>query len=220
MRMHYLFAAAAAILSASPALAQCFIGCGGGPIPVTDAVTEQNTGAIAASTADIDNQAQIIAGVEEQNIEPGLAGGFDWSRYTNASYNQSPMPGSPERNMATTLGTLQGALEAGADQQQSQAAEAARTAQLEANIAAAAGNLQMLEAIGEIDLFNGQEEIKQRNATNGQLNALLVTQSNRENKEAQDQLEGLGIATEVTEYDATNEPPGPDPQIPYQGLTE
>jgi hypothetical protein len=252
MRMHYLFAAAAVILSASPALAQCFIGCGGGPIPVTDAVTEQNTGAIAASTADIDNQAQIIAGVEEQNIEPGLAGGFDWSQtlqgdleqqvdsaggmaltqpglvnyttdwpgYTNASYNQSPMPGSPEGNMATTLGTLQGALEAGADQQQSQAAEAARTAQLEANIAAAAGNLQMLEAIGEIDLFNGQEEIKQRNATNGQLNALLVTQSNRENKEAQDQLEGLGIATEVTEYDATNEPPGPDPQIPYQGLTE
>ncbi len=243
----YLFAAAAVILSASPALAQCFIGCGGGPIPVTDALVEQNTTQMAASEADIDNQVQTIAGIEQQNILPGLAGGFDWSQtlqgdleqqvdsaggmaltqpdlanygtdwpgYMIASYNQSLTPGSPEGDMATTLGTLQGALEAGADQQTSQVAEAARTAQLEANIAAASGNLQMLETIGEIDLFNGQEEIKQRNATNGQLNALLVTESNRENKEALDDLEGLAIATEVTQFDATNEPPGPDPQIPY-----
>jgi hypothetical protein len=242
MRKHYLFAAAAVILSASPGFAQCFIGCGAGPIPVTDAVTEQNTRQIAASAADIDNQAQIIAGIEQQNIMPGLQGGFDWSLtlqgdleqqvdsaggmaltqpdlanyatdwpgYTNASYDRNPVPGSPEGNMATTLGTLQGALEAGADQQQSQAAEANRMTQLEANIAAAAGNLQMLETIGEIGLFNGQEEIKSRDSINGQLNALLVAESNRQNEKAQGDLESLAVGSS-SQYewdlsDQSNEP--------------
>ncbi len=232
----YLFAAAAVILSASPALAQCLLACGGGPIPVTDELTEQNTGTIATSAADIDEQAQTIAGIEQQNILPGLAGGFDWSQtlqgdleqqvdsaggmaltqpdlanyttdwpgYTNASYDQNPVSGSPEGNMATTLGTLQGALEAGADQQQSQAAEAARTAQLEANITAAAGNLQMLEAIGEIDLFNGQEAIKTRNSINGALNALLVAESNRQNQKAQDDLESISATGETFSWDFTN----------------
>ena len=117
--------------------------------------------------------------------------------------------------MATTLGTLQGALNAGADQQASQTAEAARMTKLESENASAVGNLQALEVANEIALFNGQEEIKSRNAINGQLNALLVAESNRQNKQALDDLEGLGIASEVTEFDATNEPPGPDPQIPY-----
>ncbi|MBV8360532.1 MAG: hypothetical protein JO189_21745 [Deltaproteobacteria bacterium] len=254
MRKHYLFVLAAQILCAAPVHAQCLIGCGSGPIPVADEVTEENTSSIAASIDDIDsNELPEIVSIEQENILPGMADGFDWSQtlqgdleqqvdsaggmaltqpdlanyttnwpgYTNASYDQNPPPGSPEGNMATILGTLQGALEAGADQQQSQTAEAARMAQLEANIAAAVGNLQMLEVIGEIDLFNGQEEIKSRNSINGQLNALLVAESNRQSQKAQDDLESIAIAGEQTDWDLTNgNMQEQDPQIPDAGLSE
>jgi hypothetical protein len=64
-----------------------------------------------------------------------------WPGYTNASYDQAPLPGSPEEDMATTLGTLQGTLQAGADQQNSQPAELARLQMLETENAAAAGVL-------------------------------------------------------------------------------
>ena len=75
--------------------------------------------------------------------------------------------------MATTLGTLEGALQAGADQQQSQGAEQGRLADLETENGQATGNLQVQEVSNEVALFTAQEEMKQRNATNGTLNALL-----------------------------------------------
>lgn len=140
-----------------------------------------------------------------------------WPGYSQVNYVQNPKPGSPEADMNTILGTLWGALNAGADQQASQQVEAERMTELEAENAGAEGNLQALEVANEIALFNGQEEIKSRNATNGQLNALLLAQSHVRNKEAMSELEGLAISTELTQYDATNNPPGPDPQIPYQG---
>jgi len=177
-----------------------------------------------------------IAQYEQQELLPGMAGGFDvsqaltgdleqqvssaggmplvtgsisqyptyWPGYANASYNQAPAPGSPEGDMATTLGTLQGALQAGADQQTSQQQETARLSALEASAGAATGNLQVQEVGNEIALFNAQQEMKQRNAANAQLNALAVAESNRQNQEAQDQLESLAIAGEQTNWDATN----------------
>ena len=66
---------------------------------------------------------------------------------------------------------------------------------LEGENASASGNLQALEVANEIALFNGQKEIKSRNAINGQLNALLVAESNRQNQEAQDQLESLAVGS-------------------------
>lgn len=115
--------------------------------------------------------------------------------------------------MAITLGTLQGTLQAGADQQNSQIAELNRLEALEAESAGAAGVLQALEVGNEINLFGAQQDMKLRNATNAQLNALVVAESNRQNKEAQDQLESLGVATEVSTWDATNTAPPADPQI-------
>jgi hypothetical protein len=140
-----------------------------------------------------------------------------WPGYSQVNYVQNPKPGSPEADMNTILGTLWGALNARADQQASQEVEAERMTELEAENAGAEGNLQALEVANEIALFNGQEEIKSRNALNGQLNALLLAQSHVRNKEAMSELEGLAIGTELTQFDATNNPPGPDPQIPYQG---
>jgi hypothetical protein len=96
--------------------------------------------------------------------------------------------------MATTLGTLKGALQAGADQQQSQGAEQGRLDDLETKNGQALGNLQIQEVSNEIALFNAQEEMKQRNATNGTLNALLVAESNQQNQKAQDDLESLTAA--------------------------
>jgi len=66
--------------------------------------------------------------------------------------------------MATTLGTLQGTLQAGADQQNSQADELARLEGLEAENAAATGVLQVLEVSNEVALFEGEQEMKLRNA--------------------------------------------------------
>jgi hypothetical protein len=177
------------------------------------------------------DQSQALVGDLEQQVSS--AGGMSlntnsiaaysnyWPGYSNAGYLQGPPPaGSPEGDMATTLGTLEGALQAGADQQQSQGAEQGRLADLETKNGQALGNLQVQEVSNEVALFTAQEEMKQRNATNGTLNALLVAESNRQNQAAQNDLEGLGIATENAQWDATNHPPGPDPQIPDPGVTE
>jgi hypothetical protein len=235
-------------LVAAPAWAQ--IGVGGGcgdtsldPCYVEDQPTE-------ASVADIDTQTTAIAQDEEQELLPGLAGGFDvsqalsgdleqqvssagglpliidelaaypnyWPGYTNANYEQGPPPpGSPEANTALTLGTLWGALNAGADQQASQQAENARLTDLENQAASASGNLQVQEVSNEIALFNGQEEMKQRNATNGTLNALLVAESNRQNQKAQDDLESLAVATAVVKDDFANNPDPQEPPVPTPG---
>lgn len=184
-----------------------------------------------------DNTALILAD-EDQELLPGLAGGFDvsqalsgdleqqvssaggmpliiqnltqfpqyWPGYGNASYVQNPQPGSPEANMAVALGTLQGALNAGADQQASQATENQRLQDLENAAGAAIGNLQVEEVGNEIALFQAQQDMKLRNALNGTLNAQLIVQSNRESEKAQNQLEAMGIAGEHADWDLTNEP--------------
>lgn len=240
------------LLLASPAWAQ------DDAIPVSDALVEANTTDI--DTVQLPNISQTESGIsqtesnieqiEENNIEPGLAGGFDysqtltgdleqqvdsaggmpltqtalakfttaWPGYSIASYEQvnagsSPV-GSPEGNAAITLGTLQGALNASADRQQSQAAENTRLSALADKNQQASGNLQVQEVGNEIGLFNGQETIKLGNAIEAQNNALLVTASNRVNQEALDRLEALGVMTEKAQWDATNTPPGADPQIP------
>jgi hypothetical protein len=254
----YLAIAAIMALWATTARAQCILGCGPGTgadvydggdnIGITgdDKIsdTATSTADIDQTTQDIDDQAQTIAGVEQQNIQPGEAGGFDWLQtlqgdleqqvssaggmplvtgsisayttywpgYANAGYLQGPPPaGSPEAAMATTLGTLQGALQAGADQQQSQQAEATRTEELENKAANASGNLQVQEVSNEIALFNAQEEMKQRNATNGTLNALLVAESNQQNQKAQDDLESLTAAGAEFQGDFSENPNPPEP---------
>jgi hypothetical protein len=106
----------------------------------------------------------------------------------------------------TTLGTQEGALEAGADQQVSQTAELNRLQTLETLNGAAAGVLQELEISNEISLLGRELEMKQRNATNAQLNALVVAESNRQNKQAQDDLESLAVATQQSQWDLANMP--------------
>jgi hypothetical protein len=138
-----------------------------------------------------------------------------WTGYSNGGYLQGPPPpGSPEGNMATTLGTLKGALQAGADQQQSQGAEQGRLDDLETKNGQALGNLQVQEISNEIALFQAQEDMKQRNATNGTLNALLVAESNRQNQKAQDDLESLTVEGENFAGDFTQIPNPPEPQLP------
>jgi len=119
--------------------------------------------------------------------------------------------------MATTLGTLQGTLQAGADQQNSQADELARLEGLEAENAAATGVLQVLEVSNEVALFEGEQEMKLRNATNAQLNGLVVVESNRQNKEARDQLESLAVASGQSSGplpDISNDFNPPEPYVP------
>jgi hypothetical protein len=140
-----------------------------------------------------------------------------WPGYSNANYGQSYADGSPEGNMLTTLGTLQGTLQAGANQQNSQTAELNRLEALETENGDATGIFQLLQIGNEAAYFTAEQEMKLRNSTNAQLNALVAAESNRQNKEAQDELESLGIATEKAEWDATNDPPGQDPQIPNPG---
>src|SRR5581483_1034631 len=98
-----------------------------------------------------------------------------------------------------------------ADQQQSQQAEATRMEELENKAANASGNLQVQEVSNEIALFNAQEEMKQRNATNGTLNALLVAESNQQNQKAQDDLESLTAAGAKFQGDFSENPNPPEP---------
>jgi len=90
---------------------------------------------------------------------------------------------------------LHGALIAGANQQATQPAELQRLDQLELENATAAGVLQALEVGNEIGMFASEQDMKLRNATNAQLNALVVAESNRQNKVAQDELESLSAAS-------------------------
>jgi hypothetical protein len=171
------------------------------------------------------DQSQALVGDLEQQVSS--AGGMSlntnsisaysnyWPGYSKAGYLQGQAPpGSPEGDMATTLGTLQGALQAGADQQQSQGAEQGRLADLETENGQATGNLQVQEVSNEVALFTAQEEMKQRNATNGTLNALLVAESNRQNQKAQDDLESLTVEGENFDGDFTQVPNPPEPQLP------
>jgi hypothetical protein len=141
-----------------------------------------------------------------------------WPGYGNANYGQSYANGSPEGNMLTTLGTLQGTLQASADQQDSQAAELNRLEALETENADATGIFQLLQIGNEAAYFVAEQEMKLRNSTNAQLNALVVAESNRQNKQAQDELLSLGVMTQIAQWDLTQspiiEPVLPDPP-PY-----
>jgi len=240
----FLFIAAAAVLlSVSPVLAQSILGGSipmsalgampSGPgFPVSDAATQMNTYIIAISVATggvaggFDPNLELAGDLEQ---EVSGAGGLPlmvaalnqyttfWPGFANASYNQSPTPGSPEGNTAVTLGTLQGALVAGANQQATQPAELQRLEQLELENATAAGVLQALEVGNEIGIFASEQDMKLRNATNAQLNALMVAESNRQNQKAQDELESLAIVGQHSDWNlgdgAMNEQ---DPQIPNE----
>ena len=242
--MKFLFIAAAAVLlSVSPVLAQSILGGSipmsalgampSGPgFPVSDAATQMNTYIIAISVATggvaggFDPNLELAGDLEQ---EVSGAGGLPlmvaalnqyttfWPGFANASYNQSPTPGSPEGNTAVTLGTLQGALVAGANQQATQPAELQRLEQLELENATAAGVLQALEVGNEIGIFASEQDMKLRNATNAQLNALMVAESNRQNQKAQDELESLAIVGQHSDWNlgdgAMNEQ---DPQIPNE----
>jgi hypothetical protein len=204
----------------------------GGGIPVSDAATEMNTYIIAVSVAtggmyggfdatmalatDLQQQVSSAGGLPLDTEIPGAYPTL-WPGYGNAGYNQAPQPGSPEGDMATTLGTLQGTLQAGADQQNSQRDELIRLQLLESENAAAAGVLQALEVGNEISIFASEQDMKLRNATNAQLNALVVAESNRQNRQAQDELESLAIVGQHSDWNlgdgALNEQ---DPQIPNE----
>jgi len=231
------------IVLASPVLAQNIqggtipVGALGamptGPgFPVSDEATEMNTYIIAISDAvggmyggfdpamalagDLQQQVSSTGGLpldgEIPEVYPTL-----WPGYTNASYDQAPLSGSPEQDMATTLGTLQGTLQAGADQQNSQPAELARLQMLETENAAAAGVLQAIEVGNEIGIFASEQDLKLRNATNAQLNALVVAESNRQNKQAQDELESLAIVGQYSDWNlGDGNMQEQDPQIPNQ----
>jgi hypothetical protein len=56
-----------------------------------------------------------------------------------------------------------------------------------------------------------------RNATNAQLNALVVAESNRQNKQAQDELEGLAIVGQHSDWNlGDGNMQEQDPQITNQ----
>lgn len=138
-----------------------------------------------------------------------------WPGYSNASYNQNPAQGSPEGDMGTTLGTFKGTLEAGADQQNSQIHELTRLQQLEIANALALDPVTAIQVGNEIALLESQLDMKGRNATNALLNALVVGESNRQNKQAQGELESLAIVGQHSDWNlgdgAMDEQ---DPQFP------
>jgi P-type conjugative transfer protein TrbJ len=200
--------------------------------PVSDEATEMNTYIIAISDAvggmyggfdptmalatDLQQQVSSAGGLPLDNEIPAAYPTL-FPGYSNASYDQAPQPGSPEGDMATTLGTLQGTLQTGADQQNSQPAELARLQMLETENAAAVGVLQALEVGNEIGIFASEQDLKLRNATNAQLNALVVAESNRENKQAQDELESLAIVGQHSDWNlGDGNMQEQDPQIPNQ----
>jgi hypothetical protein len=207
----------------------------GGGIPVSDAATEANTYIIARSVItggvaggfdptmalapDLQQQVSSAGGLALDNAAVSTQYPTLWPGYGNASYNQNPPPGSPEGDMATTLGTLQGTLQAGADQQNSQGDELARLEALEAENSVAAGILQVLEISNDIALFVGEQDMKLRNASNAQLNALVVAESNRQNKEAQNELLSMAVGASVQyDWDLPQQPQ--EPIMPDPGLAE
>ena len=58
--------------------------------------------------------------------------------------------------------------------------------------------------------------MKERNATNAQLNSINVMMSNQQNKVAQDELLSLADATELSDWDMTNVQE-PEPTMPGPG---
>lgn len=193
--------------------------------PVSDQATEINTYIIAISESaggmygGFDPALELAGDLEQlvssNNGLPLVVGDITaqypalWPGYTNANYGQTYAPGSPEGNWLTTLGTQEGALEAAADQQASQPAELARIQMLEGENGLAVGVLQALEVSNEISIFGNELEMKQRNSTNAQLNALVVAESNRQNQEAQDQLQSLAVGTEDNDWQDDSVPPEP-----------
>jgi hypothetical protein len=190
--------------------------------PVSDAATEVNSDISASSETvgglaggfdpnlalapDLQQQVSSSGGLPLENNAISTQYTNLWPGYTNANYNQNPAYGSPEADMAITLGTLEGSLQAAANQQASQTDELNRLEALETESAAATGLLQILEVNNEAELFAAEQDMKLRNAINSQLNALNVVESNRQNQEAQDQMGSLAIASEHAAWDATNDP--------------
>jgi hypothetical protein len=135
-----------------------------------------------------------------------------WPGYEYPGYPHSDADGTREGDMLTTLGTLQGTLQASADQQNSQIAELNRLQALEVENASATGVFQLIEISNEIAILEAEQEMKLRNSTNAQLNALVVAESNRQNKQALDDLETLAVVTQRTDWQfagADFEPPMP-----------
>jgi hypothetical protein len=207
--------------------------------PVSDQATEINTDITATSetvggmaggfdpnlalAADLQQQVSSTNGLPLDNTIPNRYPAL-WPGYEYHGYPHSDADGTREGDMLTTLGTLQGTLQASADQQNSQIDELNRLKALEAENASATGLLQILQITNEAALFEAEQEMKLRNSINAQLNALVVAESHRQNKEALDSLETLAVVTQRTDWQfagADFEPPMPvAPPWSDSGLTE
>ena len=95
-----------------------------------------------------------------------------------------PGTGISRRGTRQLLSVLQGALIAGANQQANTARRAStfRTVLPQLENGTAAGVLQALEVGNEVGIFASEQDMKLRNATNAQLNALVVAESNRQTR--------------------------------------
>jgi hypothetical protein len=209
--------------------------------PVDDLATNTNTDIIANSVmvggmaGGLDPNLALAPGLQQEvsstsglpldNRIPSRYPAL-WPGYEYPGYPHSNADGTREGDMLTTLGTLEGTLQASADQQNSQTAELNRLEALETENADATGIFQLLQIGNEAAYFVGEQEMKLRNSTNAQLNALVVAESNRQNKQALDELESLAVVTQRTDWQiagAEFEPPMPlAPPWPYtpNGLTE
>lgn len=181
-----------------------------------------NTGTIATSVTQggdaggFDPSLELNGDLEQQVAATGglplilgpISGDYPiaWPGYAIGAYNQDNSLGSPEGNEALTLGTLQGAMNAAADQQSSQDAELNLLENLEAENIGATSVFQLLEIANEAALEEAELDMKERNATNAQLNSINVTLSNEQNKTATDELISLADATELAQWDLTNAP--------------
>jgi hypothetical protein len=209
--------------------------------PVDDLATNVNTDITATSVTvggmaggfdpnlarapDLQQEVSSTSGLPLDNSIPSRYPAL-WPGYEYPGYPHSNADGTREGDMLTTLGTLQGTLQASADQQNSQMAELNRLEVFETENADATGLFQLLEIGNEAAIFVAEQEMKLRNSTNAQLNALVVAESNRQNKQALDELETLAEVTQRTDWQfagAEFEPPMPlAPLWPYtpNGLTE
>jgi hypothetical protein len=209
--------------------------------PVDDLATNVNTDITATSVTvggmsggfdpnlarapDLQQEVSSTSGLPLDNSIPSRYPAL-WPGYEYPGYPHSNADGTREGDMLTTLGTLQGTLQASADQQNSQMAELNRLEVFETENADATSLFQLLEIGNEAAIFVAEQEMKLRNSTNAQLNALVVAESNRQNKQALDELETLAVVTQRTDWQfagAEFEPPMPlAPPWPYtpNGLTE
>jgi hypothetical protein len=178
-----------------------------------------------ARAPDLQQEVSSTSGLPLDNSIPSRYPAL-WPGYEYPGYPHTNADGTREGDMLTTLGTLQGTLQASADQQNSQMAELNRLEVFETENADATGLFQLLEIGNEAAIFVAEQEMKLRNSTNAQLNALVVAESNRQNKQALDELETLAVVTQRTDWQfagAEFEPPMPlAPPWPYtpNGLTE